>query len=436
MIKAVIFDMFETLVTHYRSEQYFGEDIARDLGLTEEKFRENWDLTNQDRSLGIRTFENVIGEIMEINGIYSEELLKKVSQKRLNINMEAFWQLHEEVLPMLEELKKRGIKIGLISNCFSEEVFAIRESKLYPYFDACMLSYEQGIMKPDPEIYRRCARALNVSAQECLYVGDGGSRELETATELGMKALQATWYFEDNHREKPEYKERFQQLRSPMEILNHLVLFSVKFGTQEPLQFRELDHHGIDLDLETRVMGCIGVLSYDQEKYADEEEVTRTVKENAPRIFQEGLKQWNEEKSILRSVGDDIFHEMLEKGLTELGITGKTEMVLFHLTANSQELYDAVKKELSNQGSWDSPGWDRIKELVKYVKPDCDLHGAPDPSPFDMGMMTYFNNMNVTSEKPKIKNAPTDKFCRLCGTKRESNAKFCTECGAAFCANR
>ena len=233
MIKAVIFDMFETLVTHYRSSQYFGEDISRDLGLTEAGFREIWDTTDHDRSVGLRRFEDVIREIMEKNGIYSEELLRRISQKRLATKVEVFLHLHDEILPMLEELKKRGIRIGLISNCFSEEVIAIRESVLYPYFDVSMLSYEQGIMKPDKEIFFRCMKNLNVSAEECLYVGDGGSRELETAAELGMKALQATWYFADNQRKSSELKESFLGLASPMEVLYYLNLFSEKIGTGE-----------------------------------------------------------------------------------------------------------------------------------------------------------------------------------------------------------
>ena len=104
MIKAVIFDMFETLVTHYRSPQYFGEDIAKDLGLTEERFRVIWNPTDHDRSVGLRTFEDVIAEIMERNGISSEDLLNKVLRKRLATKAELFAHLHEEIIPLMEEL--------------------------------------------------------------------------------------------------------------------------------------------------------------------------------------------------------------------------------------------------------------------------------------------------------------------------------------------
>lgn len=222
MIKAVIFDMFETLVTHYRSSLYFGEDIAKDLNLPEERFRAIWDYTEVDRSIGKLTFEQTIRQIMDENGIDSEEAFKNVTEKRLHAKRELFHHLDGEIVATLEELKKRKIKVGLISNCFSEEAVVIRESILYPFFDAAFLSYEQGMMKPDKEIYIRCMRQLDVEPAECLYVGDGGSRELETAAALGMKALQATWYFQENYRTSARYLPQFEQRNHPLEILDDL----------------------------------------------------------------------------------------------------------------------------------------------------------------------------------------------------------------------
>ena len=348
MIKAVIFDMFETLVTHYRSPQYFGEDIARDLGLTEARFREIWDTTEHDRSVGLRSFEDVIREIMEENGIYSEELLRKISRKRLAAKTEAFLHLHDEILLMLEELKKRGIKIGLISNCFSEEVFAIRESALYPYFDVSTLSYEQGIMKPDKEIFSRCMKRLNVSARECLYVGDGGSRELETATELGMKALQATWYFAYNQRKPSEIKERFPQLENPMEVLEYLILFSVKYGTREPLHFREGGENGLTLKMQIR--GDLGVYGFDPEKYLGEEDVSKAIREFATEILQDVLEHWEAGRSVMQSDVKAILCPALERGLSGRGIQARADTLFWQLTEDAKDLYVSAKNSEAPSG--------------------------------------------------------------------------------------
>jgi putative hydrolase of the HAD superfamily len=45
---------------------------------------------------------------------------------------------------------------------------------------------EVGVCKPDPRIYRAACEQLKVDPRECLYVGDGGSRELTGAAAVGM----------------------------------------------------------------------------------------------------------------------------------------------------------------------------------------------------------------------------------------------------------
>ena len=222
MIKAVIFDMFETLVTHYRSESYFGEQIAVDLNLSEENFRQIWDTTDDDRTLGRRTFEDTISEIMHANDIYSEELLKKVVRKRKECKEKIFTTFGKEITDMLDALKENGLKIALISNCFDEEVGPIKNSILYPYFDEALLSYELGIMKPDPKIFKLALERLKLKPDECIYVGDGGSHELEAASDCGMKAYQARWYLKENKRRAPRIFDEFIALNKPDDILKYI----------------------------------------------------------------------------------------------------------------------------------------------------------------------------------------------------------------------
>lgn len=221
MIKAVIFDMFETLITHYESPLYFGAQMARDAGVPENAFLELWEPTGVDRTIGRLTLEDALRRILEQSGCYSDELLNWLVEKRKASKRECFHHLHPEILPMLNELKKKGVCIGLISNCFSEEVDVIRNSILYPYFDTAYLSFEQGVQKPDAEIFTRCMARLGVQAPECLYVGDGGSRELEASSALGMRAVQAVWYFKEDA-QSSKRKAGFPQAESPLEILKYL----------------------------------------------------------------------------------------------------------------------------------------------------------------------------------------------------------------------
>lgn len=222
MIRAVIFDMFETLATFFESPLYFGAQIAKDAGIPEDNFNALWRPTEHARSIGEMTLEQTLEKILRENGRYSEKLLKDIVAKRVASKQECFRHIHPDIIPMLTELKEKGILIGLISNCYSEEVEAIRNSELFPYFDAVYLSYEQGVWKPDEEIFTRCMAELSVKAKECLYIGDGGSYELETAKELGMTAVQAVWYFKNEFVHMAERKADFIQLEAPMDVLKYL----------------------------------------------------------------------------------------------------------------------------------------------------------------------------------------------------------------------
>ena len=220
MIKAVIFDMYETLITLFESPFYFGTQMASDAGIEEEKFQEIWRAAETDRTIGKITLEEILERILKTNDCYSETKMNLIVKKRIRNREEAFEHLHKDIIPMLKALKEKGILIGLISNCFSEEAMIIKKSVLYPYFDAVCLSYDEGLQKPNSAIFKRCLEKLNVQAKDCLYVGDGGSNELEAAEMVGMKAMQAVWYLKENTYQPSKRKPEFRQLETPLDILN------------------------------------------------------------------------------------------------------------------------------------------------------------------------------------------------------------------------
>lgn len=220
MIKAVIFDMYETLITLFESPLYFGSQMASDAGIEEGKFLEIWRASETDRTTGKLIFEEVVEKILRANGCYSEKKMEQIFSKRVQSKEEAFAHMHKDIVPMLKALKDRGILIGLISNCYSEETEVIKKSVLYPYFDAVCLSFDEGLQKPDPAIFIRCLEKLDVQAGNCLYVGDGGSNELEAAETVGMRAVQAAWYLKEGVCQPSGRKDEFRQLETPLDILD------------------------------------------------------------------------------------------------------------------------------------------------------------------------------------------------------------------------
>ena len=194
MIKAVIFDMFETLVTLFEGRTYFSENIAADLDISPEDFRHEWHATERARSIGVYSMAEGTAITLKNLNAYSEENVQLIVRKRKEALGDTFSAIPVESIELLKKLREKDLMIGLISNSFSDERDLIVESPLYPLFDVTMISYETGLYKPDPAVFKAMIEKLGVKPEECLYVGDGGSRELYGARDAGMNAVQCTWF--------------------------------------------------------------------------------------------------------------------------------------------------------------------------------------------------------------------------------------------------
>ena len=224
MIKAVIFDMFETLVTLFEGRTYWGENIAEDVGADPTEFRREWHAIEKDRSCGKYTIEEGLEVVLKKLGLYSPEKVTLAASKRIAALSDTFSNIPDETVELLKELKNRGLKVGIITNTFNDERDMIRSSILMPYIDEALISYEQGLCKPDPVLYEKMTRLLNVESDECLFVGDGGSRELYAARDCGMHALQCTWFHDrayEPHIPCPILDE-FDHADTQMKVLKYL----------------------------------------------------------------------------------------------------------------------------------------------------------------------------------------------------------------------
>lgn len=92
----------------------------------------------------------------------------------------------EDVVETLSELRERGLRVGLISNCTEDVALVWADSRFAPLFDAAVLSATAGCMKPNRRIYQRACEELGVEPAECLFVGDGANDELRGARDVGM----------------------------------------------------------------------------------------------------------------------------------------------------------------------------------------------------------------------------------------------------------
>ena len=222
VIRAVIFDMYETLVTLMSGPQCFSRDMADLSGADAAAFRMAWRATEDERMLGRLTFEAALEKSLRASDAWFQTAYEGILAARAASREICPERLHPGILPMLEGLAARGVRIGLITNCQSEEAAAIRRSVLWPFFDAPVMSCEEGVMKPDPAIFRLCMDRLGVVAAHCLYVGVGGSDELTAARALGMRAMQAGWYLKADTNQPVGRLAGFPQLEDPADVLRRL----------------------------------------------------------------------------------------------------------------------------------------------------------------------------------------------------------------------
>lgn len=222
-MKAVLFDLFETLITEWEHRKYVKSEMCRDLGVDRERFDRHWESLDEARYLGKVGFVEGLRYVSAQCGVPTDEaVLQRMLALHIETKSACFEHIDPEVYELLNGLKAAGMKLAIVSNCSAEEVIPMAQSRLASYFDAIILSCEVGLKKPDPRIYREAARRLGVDESDCAFVGDGGSHELEGAREAGMTAIQAKWYT-DKHPWKRESMPGFLIADRPLDVMREVL---------------------------------------------------------------------------------------------------------------------------------------------------------------------------------------------------------------------
>lgn len=195
----MLFDLFETLISEWRNGKREKGHMFHEIGLNEELFKKEWHKRLDKRMDG--TFSNYRSVLIDIlraqNMPIDLKVLDAAQKQRERVKSLPFEQINEEIIGCLSELKRQGIKVGLISNCTPEEISAWEACTLSQYFDDVIFSYKVKCAKPNPEIYLMACKNLKVEPEKVIFIGDGGSNELFGAEQVGMIPYQATWFLSE-----------------------------------------------------------------------------------------------------------------------------------------------------------------------------------------------------------------------------------------------
>jgi putative hydrolase of the HAD superfamily len=95
------------------------------------------------------------------------------------------WELYPEVPDVLKQLKPR-FQLAVISNFDGRLRFILEHLGISKFFAHIFISSEIGADKPDPEIYRRALKLIDLKPNEVLHVGDDPERDWEAASAAGL----------------------------------------------------------------------------------------------------------------------------------------------------------------------------------------------------------------------------------------------------------
>ena len=188
--RAVVFDLYGTLIDILRRSEYAGllREMGTIVGLDGDDFVRGW-LAETPRERGTGAFERVEDNILHIcraRGLEPDpaRVTKAADMRRAYIM--GSLAPRPGVEDTLGELRRRGLRLGILTNCATATKELWERTAFPALVDACVLSCEVRVRKPDGAIFRIMCERLGVEAGDCLYIGDGDDHELEGARQAGM----------------------------------------------------------------------------------------------------------------------------------------------------------------------------------------------------------------------------------------------------------
>jgi putative hydrolase of the HAD superfamily len=180
--RAVVFDLFDTLVDYDdRRSREFSASVAELCGRDPDEFHDVWIQGRPVRETG------PMAPYLASLGI-EEAAMQRFLEARREWTRGVLARPRGGVVDTLRELRRRGIRTGLITVCSEDVVDVWKETPLAGLFDAEVFSSSCGLRKPDPRIYR-LALEEGVEPVDALFVGDGANDELGGAERVGMRAV-------------------------------------------------------------------------------------------------------------------------------------------------------------------------------------------------------------------------------------------------------
>jgi putative hydrolase of the HAD superfamily len=204
VIKAVFFDLYNTLVTYDPPREVIESKLLKGFGIEvspEALLRPI--LTADDfiykeharSSISKRSKEETVALYTQYHGIILKEAGLEAS-KDVILGILGKWMsfdlkmvLYDDVIPALTDLRERGLVLGLISNVDRDIAPLYQGLGLSAWLKVMVTSQEVGFNKPQPEIFLAALKQAGVKPSEGIYVGDQYQIDVVGASKVGMLGI-------------------------------------------------------------------------------------------------------------------------------------------------------------------------------------------------------------------------------------------------------
>jgi putative hydrolase of the HAD superfamily len=182
---AVLLDLYDTVA--WSGWHAWQERLSQELGLSFAALGRAFDVTRPSRSVGANAdAEADLAAVVHEAGVtISPSRLAELRVLETN-EVERSLNLYEDSLPVVRELRARGVKTALVSNCSHNTRPGVDRHHLNDAFDAVILSFEVRARKPDPAIYRAALATLGDPAPGRSVFVDDQAPYCDGAAALGL----------------------------------------------------------------------------------------------------------------------------------------------------------------------------------------------------------------------------------------------------------